>query len=81
MGLEIVILTLLGTIASTCSLIFLPAAIELRHPKDAGPRFIRSELTWAYIVTIANMEEESPINLKLTKMFTGYFPAILSLES
>jgi hypothetical protein len=40
MGLETLLITILGTATVTLSLTLLPAVIELAHPKDAGPRFI-----------------------------------------
>jgi hypothetical protein len=80
MVLEILVVSAVGTAAFTGSLMFLPAFIELRHPKDAGPRLINSGMALTCIGAIANMEEEHPINRQLAQMFTGYFPAIPSLE-
>jgi hypothetical protein len=74
------LITLLGVSALTSSILFLPAAIELFHPKDAGPRLISKAMDLSCVAIIANMEEEHPVNGQLAKMFTGYFPAIPSLE-
>ena len=71
MGLETLIVTLLGTAALTMALMFLPAAIELLHPKDAGPRLIEEGISLVTIMPITNIEEKqlTPIALKLSGLF------------
>lgn len=81
MGLETLIATLIGTAALTMALMFLPAAIELLRPKDAGPRLIEDGIAVVTIMPITNIEERqpfvSPLNLKIPP---GLLPAIANLE-
>jgi hypothetical protein len=80
MTFAVLLVTLLGTVVLTGSLMFLPAAIELLRPKDAGPRLISCDIALSCITAVVNMEEEHPINRQLKYMFTGTFPEISSLE-
>lgn len=58
MGLELLGITIMGTEAITVSLMFLPAAMELVHPKDAGPRSINDSAVMMRVVSLTNIEEE-----------------------
>jgi hypothetical protein len=42
-NLDLLIATLIGTTAIVIILFFLPALIELKKPKDAGPRLIDND--------------------------------------
>jgi hypothetical protein len=44
-NLDLLIATLIGTTAIIIILFFLPAIIELKKPKDAGPRQINVDTT------------------------------------
>ena len=58
MGLELFTIALTGTAAITFLLMLLPAAIELAHPKDAGPRLISDNVVLVNVVPLTNIEEE-----------------------
>jgi|YelNatPaOPRAMG01_1025707.scaffolds.fasta_scaffold45839_3 hypothetical protein len=56
MGLETFVITIFGTAFVTISLMFLPAVIELAHPKDAGPRLISDSMGVVDILPVVNIE-------------------------
>ncbi|MCW4001080.1 MAG: hypothetical protein NWE93_12655 [Candidatus Bathyarchaeota archaeon] len=80
MAIELVVAALVGTSAFMGSLLFLPAAIELRRPRDAGPRLISNDISLICIACVADMEAPQPNSRQLASMFTGCFSAIQNLE-
>lgn len=80
MGLETLIVTLVGTAVVTMALMFLPAAVELIHPKDSGPRLIRDSMAVANIMPITNLEERQPFINPLTVKVSGLLYTIANLE-
>ncbi len=81
MGLEMLIVTLLGTASITMILMFLPAAFELFHPKDSGPRLIQDNLDLITIVPIANIEDYQPQAAALPTKVSGLLYGIANLET
>ena len=80
MALDVLIITLLGTVVFTLSITFLPALIELIIPRDAGPRLISRNIALTCLSGLANMEEDLPFNEQFAKFFIVSLPAISSLE-
>ena len=39
-------------------MMFLPATLELMHPKDAGPRLINDSVVITRVVQLTNIEED-----------------------
>ncbi len=79
MGIETLVVTLLGTALVTLALMFLPALIELRNPKDAGPRIISDIMPTISVVPIVNIEEEPQNNdvfILGTLNFIGTIPSL-----
>jgi hypothetical protein len=77
MGLETLLITIFGTATVMLSLMFLPAVLELSHPKDAGPRFIRDTASKISSLPLVDIEDdyrfmilEFPLaqNLKLSNL-------------
>ena len=69
-----------GTAVITLSLILLPAAIEIAHPKDAGPRLISDNVTPVNVVPLTNIEEEPKIDDIFSNGLTGFLNSIRNLE-
>ncbi|MEM3640909.1 MAG: hypothetical protein QXH37_03165, partial [Candidatus Bathyarchaeia archaeon] len=63
-------------------LMLLPALLELRKPKDAGPRIIMNDapITQSQI-PLANMEEEHKSNKKIVNKIASIIAALPNLES
>jgi hypothetical protein len=78
------IATLAATTAIVIVLFFLPALIELRKPKDAGPRLIKDVTTKIRIsslkFTITDLEEEQKIIYQSTTKTAGCLCSLLDLE-
>ncbi len=70
----------MGTAAITLSLMLLPAAIELAHPKDAGPRLISDNIALVNVVPLTNIEEEPNIDNISSHGLTGFINSIHNLE-
>ena len=81
MALDVLIITLLGTVVFTMSITFLPALVELILSRDAGPRMINGNIALTCLSGIANMEEDLPFNEQFAKFFFVFLPAISSLEN
>ena len=81
MAIEELLVTALGVAALTFLFLFIPAAIEVFHPKDAGPRFISDKMEVKRILLIVNLEEETRIDPKLTLKLTGFLNTIPSIET
>jgi hypothetical protein len=76
------ILTAIATI--TFLLMFLPAVIELKKPKDAGPRLINDNIAKIRISTlkipITNIEEEQKFDSQSTINIASFLYLIPNLE-
>jgi hypothetical protein len=77
-NLIILITHLIAPAAITITLMFLPAIIELKKPRDAGPRLITpsSQTRLSGLKILTDAEEEkfiSPLTLK-----TSFFPIGIS---
>jgi hypothetical protein len=57
LDLEFLVASLVGTAVLTGSLLFLPAILEIIHPRDAGPRII-AEVGSLGLVPMLSLEEE-----------------------
>jgi hypothetical protein len=74
-SLETLIVTLVVTIVVFVALLFLPAIIELKKPKDAGPRVI---VDFAQIcindlkTSLINIEEDLKFNSRLTSKIGSF---------
>jgi len=79
MALIMLLIALLGTVAFTSSLMLLPAVIELRHPKDAGPRLIIENFALQGTM-LKSLEDENTFNIQLLQLLSGYCPDLPSLE-
>lgn len=80
-SLELSIITLMATTAMTMLILFLPAFIELKKPKDGGPRMI-THLDRANVsrISIANMEEEQSFDGALLMKIASLVSVIPNLE-
>jgi hypothetical protein len=81
MGLETLIETLIGTALVTVTLVFLPATIELFHPKDSGPRLIDDSIDMVTIMPLTNIEERQPFINPLTGKTSESLHSITNLET
>ena len=65
-------------------IVFLPALIELRKPKDCGPRMILGKMPEFYVqprvVAIANIEEEIKFECSLLPRLLKVIEVLPSLE-
>ncbi|MGD0994359.1 MAG: hypothetical protein ABR909_02410 [Candidatus Bathyarchaeia archaeon] len=78
------IATLIATIAMIIVLFFLPALIELKKPKDAGPRLIDDNIPKIRIgtlkVPITDIEEEQKFTYQSTTKTADFLYTIPNLE-
>jgi len=78
------IATLIATTAITIVLFFLPALIELKSPKDAGPRLINDNIPKIRISVlkflIADIEEEQKFTYQSTTKTADSLYVLLNLE-
>lgn len=76
--------TLIAITTITFLLMFLPAIIELKKPKDAGPRLINDNIAKIRISTlkipITNIEEEQKFDSKSTINIASFIYLIPNLE-
>lgn len=65
-------------------IMFLPALIELKMPKDSGPRIIPSEnsemIRIKYCIPFANMEDEQNFDTSLIETMSKIVAFLPSLE-
>jgi hypothetical protein len=66
-------------------IMFLPAFIELKKPKDGGPRMITAEipkvnLRIAHFIPIANIEDEQKFDNSLIQTMAKMIAVLPSLE-
>lgn len=75
------IMLILGA-SSFILLMLLPALVELKKPKDAGPRTIMNDapITQSQI-PLANMEEEHKSNKKIINKIASIIATLPNLES
>ena len=64
---------------------FLPALIELKKPKDGGPRMITAEIPKGHLFTtrfspVVNMEDEQTFDRSLIQTMTKIIAFLPSLE-
>ena len=64
---------------------FLPAFIELKNPKDDGPRLItaktESNLHITPFISLANMEDEQTFNGSMSQKLASIIAVLPSLEA
>ncbi|MCX6643934.1 MAG: hypothetical protein NT043_01825 [Candidatus Bathyarchaeota archaeon] len=76
--------TLIAIATITFLLMFLPAIIELKKPKDAGPRLINDNIAKIRISTlkipITNIEEEQKFDSQSTINIASFIYLIPNLE-
>jgi len=79
------IVTMVITIAIIIILFFLPALIELKRPKDAGPRLITDNTAKIRIsslkVTITDIEEEQKFTYQSRTKTADFLYALPDLEA
>jgi hypothetical protein len=83
-SLETLIVTLVGTIVIFVALLFLPAIIELKKPKDAGPRVIIDfeQICLSDLKTsLQNVEEDLKFDSQLTSKIRVFLRFIPNLEA
>lgn len=79
MGVEAILGLIVGTAALTSIITFLPAIIELRYPKDAGPRFISGCEEARNLSRVVNIDAWA--TNKLVSLPTGFLDMLPSLET
>jgi hypothetical protein len=66
-------------------ILFLPAIIELKKPKDRGPRMIMEvpevTLSLVHVIPITNMEREQTFDSSLVQTMTKIMAVLPSLEA
>jgi hypothetical protein len=72
------ILLILG-ISTFIFIMFLPAFLELKKPKDAGPRMI-GDYNFSAIFPITNLEEKHGFDQALVKKIVDVIGALPNLE-
>jgi hypothetical protein len=86
---ELVLLATAGGVSATILLMFLPAIVELRKPKDAGPRLIAENLSTSS-TTLNNpslMRNLQPVladienDPRITKIYEKILGVLFNLES
>jgi hypothetical protein len=78
--LQLLFGALTATIVTSIFLMFLPVIIELKKPKDAGPRLIAEYFVQTGLGTLKNLlnlEEEEPLCSQLT-LKNMVFPLFIS---
>ncbi len=77
--LDTLIITMIATVTMTGALVFLPALVELKKPKDAGPRLIAENLPkfGLSLLKIPSLSEDESSDNKLT----GFLSFIPNLEA
>jgi len=79
------ILTMTIATLTLILMMFLPAFIELKRPKDGGPRMITSEISEINMLTtrfirIANIEDEQKFDSSLIQTIAKSIESLPSLE-
>jgi hypothetical protein len=83
-SLETLIVTLIVTSVIFVALLFLPAIIELKKPKDAGPRLICdfSQILLSYLkISLLNIEEDLKFDSQFTSKIGVFLRFIPNLEA
>jgi len=73
-------LIMVGAAVLTVAIMFLPAAIELKRPKDSGPRLIGGCYEVTQICRVVNIEETAASNRKPAVLPFGFLEFLPSLE-
>ncbi len=79
------IITIITTTLALILITFLPAFVELKKPKDGGPRMITTEfpkvnLCMMRFIPITNMEEEQKFDRSLIQTMATIIAVLPSLE-
>jgi len=66
-------------------IIFLPALLELKKPKDRGPRMIMGSIPevktrTVHVIRIANIEKEQKFDISLIRTMTKIIEVLPNLE-
>lgn len=72
------------TVALSLVILFLPAIIELKKPKDAGPRLIVDSFEQTHLklkTDILNIDSETKFNMQSTYKIDDYLNYIQNLEN
>ena len=78
---------LVVAIAIAVTLLFLPALIELKKPKDSGPRLITKDISRLMLISlhphVLNIEDEQMLafDSQLAAKIAGFLCAIPNLEA
>jgi hypothetical protein len=84
-SIDTLIPVLVGLIAMTFGIMFLPGIIELRKPQDAGPRQINPNAAKIALstlkISIPDIEEEQKTGSVLTQKNASFFFDLFNLES
>jgi hypothetical protein len=80
MGVEPLVAALMGTVAITLVLMFLPAGLELAHPKDPGPRLINDNVTPVSVVLLTNIEQAQYSDSNIPSCLASVLQYIPNLE-
>jgi hypothetical protein len=81
---SIIAILILGT-TTAITIMFLPAILELRKPKDGGPRLIMDSLSGVQmqilgIIPIASLEEEQKFDVSFIRGLAKIIEVLPSLE-
>ena len=80
---QLPLITLFFGVVTFILVMFLPAFLELRKPKDAGPRRIEENVVWSkYHVQLASMErsEDTEAELAVIRKVANILSALPNLE-
>jgi hypothetical protein len=84
-SLNTLITTLIAITTVTTIIMFLPAIIELKKPKDAGPRIIKGNFAKIGISTlkipIINIEDDWKLDIQSTMKIASFLNVIPNLEA
>jgi hypothetical protein len=84
-SIETLIVALATTTILSVALLFLPAIIELKKPKDAGPRLITDSFAQirlsALKTALLNIEEELKFDSQLVSKIGSFLGFIPNLEA
>ena len=85
--IQSVVSALVAAIAMVFTLLFLPAIIELKRPKDSGPRLITNDISKLMLISlhlhILNIEEEQlrAFDIQLATKIANFLRAIQNIEA
>jgi hypothetical protein len=74
------VMVILG-VSTFILVMFLPALLELKNPKDAGPRRITEEVSiWKVETNLASMEKDVKVDQALIKKISEVIAVLPNLE-